>query len=195
MALGLVLVLLLLAAGLLTFLNRSTIILSPFAAVLAAIYPFSKRIVPIPQIVLGMTFGWGAVMAWAAVQGGLSLPAWTLYAATVCWAVAYDSVYALQDRDDDIRIGVKSSAVLFGRHIWIAVGTALAIMFLLLGLTGWLVGAALAFYGVLIAIAGFLSQQVWRLRDPVSPGEAFRLFQQHVWVGWAILAGIWLGFF
>ncbi|MGH7233385.1 MAG: 4-hydroxybenzoate octaprenyltransferase, partial [Nitrospiraceae bacterium] len=188
-ALTIVMILLVLSAGLLTFLNRFTILLSPVAVVLAAVYPFSKRILSIPQAVLGMAFGWGVIMAWAAVQDGLSPQAWLLYAATICWAVAYDSIYALQDRGDDIRVGVKSSAVLFGSRTWLAVGLALTIMFILLGWAGWLTGANGGFYGVLIAIAGFLSQQVWRLKDPISPALAFRLFQQHVWVGWAILAG------
>jgi 4-hydroxybenzoate polyprenyltransferase len=192
-ALFIILVLLAIAAALLSLLNRFTILLSPVAVLLAAVYPLSKRIVQIPQAVLGIAFGWGVIMAWAAVQNRLPLPAWLLYAATICWAVAYDSIYALQDRDDDLRIGVKSSAILFGSRTWIAVGVALTIMFILLALTGSLIGVNAAFYGVLIALAGFLSQQVWRLRTPVSSAHAFSLFKQHVWVGWAILAGIWLG--
>lgn len=193
-ALCMTIVLLTIAAGLLAFLNRLTILLSPIAVTLAASYPFSKRIVQLPQAILGMTFGWGVIMAWAAVQNQLSLPAWLLYAATICWAVAYDSIYALQDREDDMRVGVKSSAVLFGAHTWIAVGVSLLLMLILLGLTGWMVGLNGGFYGALIAIAGFLSRQVWTLRRPTSSDQAFTLFKQHVWVGWAVLAGIWLGF-
>ena len=193
-ALALVAVLLIFAAGLLVFLNPLTILLSPVAVLLAAIYPLSKRIVHIPQAVLGMAFGWGVIMAWAAARNALSLSAWLLYAAAISWAVAYDSIYALQDRDDDIRVGIKSSAVFFGSRTWMAISIALAIMLTLLGLAGWLTGANGAFYGVLAAVAGFVSQQVLKLRGAISAPEAFAMFKQHVWVGWAIVAGLWLGF-
>jgi 4-hydroxybenzoate polyprenyltransferase len=193
-ALTIITVLLTIAVGLLAFVNRFTMVLSPVAVLLAAVYPFSKRIMQIPQVVLGLTFGWGVIMAWSAVRNQLDLPAWLLYAAAICWAVAYDSIYALQDREDDIRVGVKSSAVLFGPRTWIAIGVSLTLMLILLGLTGRLVGMNAGFYGVLVALAGFLSRQVWTLRGPISAAQAFALFKQHVWVGWAILAGIWIGF-
>ena len=102
--------LVLMAASLLVFLNQFTILLSPVALLLAAIYPFTKRIIQLPQAVLGIAFGWGVVMAWAAVRDSLDNQVWLLYASTVCWAVAYDTIYALQDRADDARIGVKSSS-------------------------------------------------------------------------------------
>lgn len=187
-------ILLFMAAGLLLLLNPLAIALSPVAVILAAIYPFSKRILPLPQAVLGIAFGWGVIMAWAAATHSVLLPAWLLYAATICWAVAYDTIYAIQDREDDLRIGVRSSAILFGSYIWMAVGCCLMLMLVFLGVAGWLNGLNAGFYGVLAAIAGFLTQQVLLLRNAVSPAQAFRLFQQHVWVGWGILAGIWLGF-
>jgi 4-hydroxybenzoate polyprenyltransferase len=183
-----------LAAGLLLFLNTLTLQLSPVALALAVLYPFSKRIIRLPQAVLGLAFGWGAVMAWAAVHNGLEGPAWLLYGSTICWAIAYDTIYALQDREDDARIGVKSAAILFGVHTWLAVGIALGGMLLLLGLAGWLMGIGVGFYGILAAVGGFFSQQVCTLRSPVSPALAFAMFRQHVWAGTAILAGIWLGF-
>ncbi len=133
-------------------------------------------------------------MAWAAATNSVPLPAWLLYAATICWAVAYDTIYALQDREDDLRIGVKSSAILFGSHAWLAVGSCLIVMVFLLGLIGRLNGLNAGFYGALAAIAGFLSQQVLAVRNPISPAQAFRLFKQHVWVGWSILVAIWIGF-
>ena len=183
------------AAGLLVFLNPFTILLSPVAVMLAVVYPLSKRIIHIPQAVLGITFGWGVVMAWASVENRLSLPAWLLYGATICWAFAYDSIYAMQDQEDDRRVGIKSSAVLFGSRTWIAVAVALTIMMVLLGLAGWMVNVNGGFYGALIAVAGFLSQQISTLRGSLSAMEAFTMFKQHVWVGWAILGGVWLGFF
>lgn len=189
-----IVVLLIMAACLLLLLNQLAIALSPVAVLLAAAYPFSKRVFPLPQAVLGIAFGWGVMMAWAAMTSDVPLPAWLLYASTICWAIAYDTIYALQDREDDLRIGVRSSAILFGAYAWLAVGCCLALMLVLLGLTGWYYGLNAGFYGTLAAIAGFLTQQVLAIRTPVSPAQAFRLFRQHVWVGWSILAGIWLGF-
>jgi len=193
-ALAIATILALMAASLLVFLNRLTILLSPVALLFATLYPFSKRVIQLPQAVLGIAFGWGVVMAWAAVRNSLDNQVWLLYASTVFWAVAYDTIYALQDRTDDARIGVKSSAILFGARAWIGVGASVCGMLLLLAVTGWLVGIGPAFYVMLVAVAGFLTNQVWKLRGPVSPGMAFALFKQHVWVGWAILAGIWAGF-
>lgn len=183
-----------LAAALLFFLNTLALVLSPVALVLAALYPFAKRVVHLPQAALGIAFGWGVMMAWAAVQDRLETPAWLLYGATVCWAVAYDTIYALQDREDDARIGVKSAAIFFGARTWLAVAVALGGMLILLGVAGWLTGVGAAFYGVLAAVGGFFSQQVLVVRRPVEPARAFLLFKQHIWAGAAILAGIWTGF-
>lgn len=187
-------VLLAVAASLLLFLNPLTWKLSPIALLLALVYPFAKRYVQIPQLVLGLAFGWGAVMAWAAARGAVELPIWPLYAATACWALAYDTIYALQDREDDTRVGVKSSALFFGEATWIAVAGALGAMLVLLGMVGWLVGANAVFFGTLAAVAGFLTQQVRHLRGVVSPPQALAMFKQHVGVGFAILAGFWVGF-
>jgi 4-hydroxybenzoate polyprenyltransferase len=187
-------VLLVIAAGLLALLNPLAISLSPIAVLFAAVYPFSKRVLSLPQAMLGLAFGWGVIMAWAAVTASVPWPAWLLYAATICWAIAYDTIYALQDRADDLRIGVKSSAILFGSYTWLAVGGFLAVMLLLLGFVGWLRGLNAGFYGALATLAGFLAQQIFALRHDIPPTRAFHLFRQHVWVGWVILAGIWLGF-
>ncbi len=185
--------LLVLAVGLLAFLNRLTIWLSPIALGLAAFYPFTKRFFHVPQFFLGLAFGWGTVMAWAATRNQVELSAWLLFAATICWALAYDTIYALQDRNDDIRVGVKSSAIFFGSHVWVAVGIIEIVMVVFLGVAGWLEHLNLAFYGGLAGLAGFLSQQVWRLRTEVNPSESFAMFKQHVGVGLVILGGIWLG--
>jgi len=187
-------VLLAAAGSLLVFLNRLTLLLSPIALLLAALYPFAKRILPIPQAVLGVAFGWGVLMAWAAARGVLELQAWLLFAGTVAWAIAYDTIYALQDQADDQRVGIKSSALLFGRRTWLAVAASAGLMLLCLAAAGWLSEIGLAFYGLLAACCGFLSQQVRALRGPIPPALALSMFKQHVWVGWAILAGIWAGF-
>ncbi|MFM8552425.1 MAG: 4-hydroxybenzoate octaprenyltransferase [Nitrospiraceae bacterium] len=181
------------AAGLIYFLNRLTIWLSPVAFALAALYPFAKRWVQVPQAVLGIAFGWGTVMAWAAVRNQLDWPVCLLYAATICWALGYDTIYALQDRDDDQRIGVRSSAIFFGSWAWLAIAGFFVGMLALLAGYGWLMGLAPAFYGMLAITACILIRQVHLLRGTVSNRLAFDLFEQHVWIGAAILAGIWTG--
>lgn len=181
------------AVYLLLFLNPLAIRLGPVALVLAVIYPFTKRFFRVPQLFLGLAFGWGAVMAWAAVRDQLDPAVWLLYTATICWALAYDTIYALQDVEDDLRIGVNSSAILFGSHVWIAVGIIETAMLVLLATAGWLENLNPVFYGTLAGVAGFLSQQVRRLRGEVSPPEAFAMFKQHAVVGLVILIGIWIG--
>jgi len=193
-ALAALLTLLAVAGGMLLFLDRLAILLSPAALVLAAFYPFSKRVLPLPQAVLGIAFGWGVVMAWAAARGTLEPQTWLLFGGTIAWAVAYDTIYALQDLEDDRRVGIKSSAILFGQWTWLAVAASFGVMILCLGWVGWLSGIGPAYYGVLAASCGFVSQQIRKLRGPVSPSLAFSMFRQHVWIGWAILAGFWAGF-
>ncbi len=181
------------AMGLLAFLNPLAIRLGPIALGLATLYPFTKRFFRVPQFFLGLAFGWGAVMAWAAVRAQLDPAAWLLLLATICWALAYDTIYALQDIEDDRRIGVHSSAILFGARVWIAVGAMEMAMLGLLATAGWMEQLNVAFYGGLAGLAGFLSQQIKRLRGDVSPSEAFAMFQQHVGVGLVVLIGIWVG--
>ena len=166
----------------------------PAAIVLAALYPFAKRVIHLPQAVLGIAFGWGTIMAWTASRGVLESAAWLTFAATICWAIAYDTIYALQDMDDDRRIGVKSSALYFGSAAWLAVGSAGAMMLLLLGIGSEMMGIGAMAYGVLAAVGVFLAKQVNELRNPISSERAFELFRQHVWIGTAILAGLIMGF-
>ena len=184
-------VLLTAAASLVMLLNPLAIALSPIALLLAALYPYAKRALHIPQAVLGVAFGWGVIMAWAASRNQLEAPAWALFAATVCWAIAYDTIYALQDRDDDLRIGVKSAAVLFGRYIRSAVGICLAAMLGCLAFAGYLCSVLPVYYGVLAMVGVFFALQLRKLRRPVPPQTAFALFKQHIWAGTVILFGMW----
>jgi 4-hydroxybenzoate polyprenyltransferase len=193
-ALAALLVLLATAGSLVLLLDRLVLLLSPVAILLAALYPFAKRILPLPQAVLGMAFGWGVVMAWAAARGRLEPQTWLLFGSAIAWALAYDTIYALQDRADDQRLGIGSSAILFGQWTWLAVAISVGTMILCLGVAGWLSGIGMVFYGVLAAVCGFASQQTLTLRRDVSPALAFSMFRQHTWIGWAILAGIWAGF-
>lgn len=183
----------LLAAGLVSTLNWFTISLSPIALFLASIYPFCKRWIHMPQAVLGIAFGWGAIMAWAASCGTVDPQAWWLFAATTCWAVAYDTIYALQDREDDRRIGVKSSALFFGSAVPLAVGLFLVGMMGCLVAAGHLSGLGAGYYLVLTLLGGIFLQQVRRLRCPIAPHTAFGMFYQHVYVGAAILVALWIG--
>ncbi len=194
-AAGVVIALLAMATLLLLQLNSLVLALSPVAVLLAWLYPFAKRVIQIPQAMLGIAFGWGVIMAWAAVRGAIELPAWVVFAATICWAIGYDTIYALQDMDDDRRIGVKSSALFFGPHTWLAVGGALAGTLVLLWVAGWLLGTGSVFYGILATVSVLCARQVQEIRQPVTPSRAFQLFHQHVWFGAAILAGLLLGFF
>jgi 4-hydroxybenzoate polyprenyltransferase len=188
-ALGLTII----AAILVSTLNIFTMLLSPVALLLAAIYPFSKRWIHLPQAILGIAFGWGAIMAWAASRGMIDPPAWWLFAATTCWAIAYDTIYALQDREDDRRIGVKSSALLFGEAVPAAVGIFLMGMMVCLITAGQLSGLRAGYYLVLVPLAGVFIWQVRRLQGPVTAEGAFSMFYQHIYAGAAILVGMWLG--
>lgn len=191
-ALLVALVLALFAAGLVATLNWFTVLLSPIALLLAAVYPFCKRWIHIPQAVLGIAFGWGAIMAWAASRGTIAPPAWWLFAATTCWAVAYDTIYALQDREDDRRIGVKSSALFFGTGVPLAVGLFLLGMLVCLIIVGQLSGLWMGYYVALMLLAGVFLWQARRLRFPVTPPQAFIMFQQHVLAGLVILITLWI---
>jgi 4-hydroxybenzoate polyprenyltransferase len=186
--------LLLTAAGLLLLLNPLTIWLAPVALALAALYPFAKRVMHIPQAMLGLAFGWGTIMAWTAARGTIDPPAWTVFAATILWAIAYDTIYAIQDLEDDRRIGVKSAALLFGSSTWIAVGLALGMMLALLGTAGLQTGIGWPYFLMLGAVSVFFAMQIRTLRGAVTPSQAFQMFQAHVWVGLAIFAGLIAGF-
>jgi 4-hydroxybenzoate polyprenyltransferase len=187
-------VLLTVAVVLVVQLNALTMMLSPVALLLAAVYPFAKRVIHVPQAVLGIAFGWGTIMAWTASRAMLESPAWLIFAATICWAIAYDTIYALQDMDDDRRVGVKSSALYFGSSVWLAVGAACAMMLFLLGAAADIVGVGWMAYGVLAAAGIYFAKQVNELRKPVTPARAFALFHEHVWIGTVILVGLLLGF-
>src|SRR5690606_41756807 len=139
-ALALFAVLMLAAFALVLTLNRLTILMSFVGVFLAATYPYLKRHTHLPQVYLGMSFGWGIPMAFAAVQGEVPPVAWVLYAANILWSTAYDTWYAMVDRDDDIKVGSKSTAVLFGDMDLVAQGVLYALTFLCLALVGRLAG-------------------------------------------------------
>ena len=169
--------------------NRLTVYLSVAAVFLAATYPFLKRHTYLPQVYLGIAFGWSIPMAFAAVQGTVPALAWLLFLGNLLWTTAYDTWYAMVDREDDIRAGSKSTAILFGEADLIAQGVLFAGFFWAM----WLVGsrAALGVYyqaGLLLALLLVLAQ-FWVARHR-GRGECFVAFRANQWVGLAVFAGI-----
>lgn len=188
-ALVLFAVLCLIAFALVLTLNRLTIVLSFAGAGLAATYPFLKRYTHLPQFYLGAAFGWGIPMAFAAQTGALPPVAWILFAANVCWAVAYDTAYAMVDRDDDRRIGVKSTAILFGRYDRFAILLFHILTIALLAWAGGHAGLGLSYHaGLAAAMIIALHQQVL-IRRREREG-CFRAFLNNHWFGAAVFAGL-----
>lgn len=188
-ALMLAAVLMLCAFVLVLFLNALTIKLAFVAAAIAVIYPFVKRVFPLPQAWLGVAFGFGIPMAYAAVWKALPLVGWLLLLATVFWAIAYDTEYAMVDRDDDLKIGVKSSAILFGRYDVLGVLIAHALFLgLMTGIGWWQLRGSFYFAGLTIASALVL-YQYFLIRSRSREG-CFRAFLNNNWVGLVIFVGI-----
>ncbi|MEK6593986.1 MAG: 4-hydroxybenzoate octaprenyltransferase [Pseudomonadota bacterium] len=188
-ALALAAVLALLAFLLVLFLNRLTILLSLLALFLAATYPFIKRFFSLPQAYLGIAFGISIPMAFAAHHGVVPAVAWVMLLANVFWAIAYDTEYAMVDRDDDLKIGVKSSAILFGRHDVAAVMTCHAIFLAIMAAVGvWQRLGVLYYVGIALA-AGFVAHQ-YRLIRGRGRAQCFTAFLNNNWIGAALFAGL-----
>lgn len=192
-ALALFAVLCLAAFALVLTLNRLTVLLSFVGAFLTVSYPFLKRYTHLPQFYLGATFGWSIPMAFAAQTGAVPLLAWTLFAANVCWSVAYDTAYAMSDRDDDVRVGVKSSAILFGRYDRLMVGFFHAATLALLALVGFMAERGISYYAGLAVAAGFAAHQQYLMRERARAG-CFQAFLDNNRFGAAIFAGLMLDF-
>lgn len=170
-------------------LNQLTIALSFVAVGLAALYPFMKRYTHFPQVILGMAFGWAIPMAFAAQTGEVPILAWWLFAANIVWTLVYDTFYAMADRDDDLKIGIKSTAVLFGRYDRLIVG----LLQIIYGLFWLGLGITLAFSGWYFAgLAGLLmlfvyQQWLTRHREAVA---CFRAFLNNNWAGACLFGGV-----
>jgi len=171
------------------FLNTFTILLSFGGLALAVLYPFMKRYTHLPQVVLGAAFSWAIPMAFAAETDSLPAIAWLLYTANLLWTVAYDTEYAMVDRDDDLKIGVKSTAILFGEMDRLMIGALQAMALFAL----WLLGRQLGFGGFWLAglsvAAGLFVYQHWLMRERSRDG-CFRAFLNNQWVGLAVFAGL-----
>jgi 4-hydroxybenzoate polyprenyltransferase len=169
--------------------NRFTVALGASSLLLIAVYPFAKRYTFWPQAVLGLTFKWGALVGWAAVTGSLGLPALALYAGSVLWTIGYDTIYAHQDKEDDLLVGVRSTALRFGPATprWVAGFYVGAVA--LWGVAGALAGAGPIF---LLALALAAVQLAWQLKtlDIDDPGNCLVRFKSNRIVGWLLLGGL-----
>ena len=182
-------VLMLVAFALVLTLNRLSVLMSVVGVFLAASYPYLKRHTYLPQVYLGMAFGWGIPMGFAALTGGVPSIAWVLYLANIFWATAYDTWYAMVDRDDDIRMGSKSTAILFGEMDLVAQGVLYACMFAALALVGRDAGMG-TWYWLGLAIALLLVGYEFAIARSRERAACFRAFLHNNWVGMAIFAGI-----
>lgn len=182
--------------ALVLFTNRQTILLSFAAVALAALYPFMKRYTHLPQLVLGAAFGWGIPMAFAAQTGSLPRALWLVFIANLLWTVAYDTFYAMVDRDDDLKIGVKSTAILFGDDDRLITGLLQACVLFVLVLVGVQFKLGYWFYVSLLGAAGLFIYQQYLIRHRQREA-CFRAFLNNNWVGAVVFAGIalhyWLG--
>ena len=177
------------AFGLVCALNTLTIKLSFFALLLAATYPLTKRFLAIPQAYLGIAFGMGIPMAFAAITGDIPMIAWLLLLANVFWAIAYDTEYAMVDREDDLKIGIQSSAITFARFDVIAVMVCYALTLLLLVISGKKLSLSYVYYlglGV-AAVVGVYHYFLMKNRDKTS---CFKAFLHNNWFGFAVFMGL-----
>lgn len=175
-------------------LNIFTIKLSVIGLCLATIYPFMKRYTHLPQVFLGAAYGWAIPMAFAAQTNTIPDYAWLLFITSLLWSVAYDTMYAMVDRDDDQKIGVKSTAVLFGNHDWLYIGIIQMVIILLLVYVGWLLKLSIIYFCSLLAGLGLFVYQQYLIRDRQAP-KCFQAFLNNNWFGFVVFLGILLSIF
>jgi 4-hydroxybenzoate polyprenyltransferase len=181
------------AFALVLFLNRFAILLSFVAVAIAVSYPYAKRVFPFPQAYLGIAFGFGIPMAYAAVRGELPLDCWLLLAANVFYSFAYDTEYAMVDRDDDARIGLRTSALTLGRWDVAAVMASYAALLLLLALVGARAGLKWPFY-LGLGAAAIMAAYHWTLIRGRTREGCFKAFRHNNWLGATVFAGVVLGY-
>nr|WP_246872808.1 4-hydroxybenzoate octaprenyltransferase [Pantoea ananatis] len=179
----------LIAFALVLSMNLMTIMLSVVGLALAWVYPFMKRYTHLPQVVLGAAFGWAIPMAWSAVSESLPLFCWLVFLANICWTVAYDTQYAMVDRDDDLKIGVKSTAILFGRYDKFIIGLLQLATLVLMAWVGMILDLNGAFYWTLLLAGGlFVYQQ--KLIAERDRQACFRAFLNNNYVGLVLFLGV-----
>lgn len=183
----------LISFGLVLMTNERTVILSFAAVALVAVYPFMKRFTNLPQLVLGIAFSWGILMAFSASTGDVPQSAYLLFVANCLWTVAYDTQYAMVDREFDIEIGVKSTAILFGDADKLIIGSLQVMFILAMVLAGRQFGLGTFYYISLIVASGLLAYQQYLIKDRL-PGPCFESFLNNNWVGAVIFIGVLLSF-
>jgi 4-hydroxybenzoate polyprenyltransferase len=188
-ALAMFVVLMLLAFGLVLLTNRLTIELSFVGAALAAMYPFTKRVTHLAQVVLGAAFGWSIPMAFAATTDALPPLCWLLFLANVLWSVVYDTEYAMVDRDEDIQAGSKSTAILFGDADLAILAVLMASFLLAMALVGTRAQLGWPYWPGWLVAAALLARQWWTMRDR-SREHCFAAFRNNNWVGGVLWLGI-----
>ena len=175
-------------------LNTATIAMSFIALLLAGLYPYMKRWIVIPQAFLGIAFGCGIPMAWVAQNESFPpLSIWLLYLACICWSIAYDTIYALVDRADDQRAGIKSSAIFFNKYDLLAIGF---FHFAFLGLLAWvgqIIKAGLPFYSGLLVAVFMIVYQLF-LVSKRTPENYFAAFNANAWLGGVVFVGLFIDF-
>jgi 4-hydroxybenzoate polyprenyltransferase len=181
-------------ATVLLSLNRTTILLGSAVLLLIVTYPFMKRITHWPQIFLGLNFNWGALIGWTAVTGALGWPPLLLYLGGIFWTIGYDTIYAHQDKEDDVRIGVKSSAIALGSLTRPSLVAFYAAAILLWGAAGLLAGLGAMFW---VGLAAGAAQLVWQAISVAidEPADCLTKFRSNRFVGWLMLTGIIAGHF
>ena len=181
----------LIAVGLAVMLNRQAQMLAIIAAALTVIYPFVKRFISIPQFVLGAAFGWAVPMAFAAQTGATPQLAWLLFGVALIWAVIYDTFYAMVDRADDLKVGMKSTAILFGDVDLFVIAGLQALMLLALVLVGLLAKLGVWYYASVFIAGGLMAYHLWLARDR-QPAGCFAAFLHNHHIGLVIFIGILL---
>ncbi|MBK2296306.1 4-hydroxybenzoate octaprenyltransferase [Francisella philomiragia] len=164
------------------FLNLYTILLSFVALFLAVLYPFCKRFFAIPQLILGLAFNFGIFMAFSAIENQIPLEAWIFYLSTICWTIAYDTIYALADRDFDLEIGIKSSAVLFGDKVFKYIFLFNFISLILLITLGIYLSFNIIFY-IGVVISAFLFIRNYFLYKKLGIANCIKAFSDNHWIG------------
>ncbi|MGR5178549.1 4-hydroxybenzoate octaprenyltransferase [Vibrio parahaemolyticus] len=173
--------------------NTLTIQLSFVGIVLAFIYPFMKRYTHLPQLFLGLAFSWSIPMAWAAQANELPMMVWFVFVINAIWTIAYDTQYAMVDREDDLKVGIKSTAILFGRRDKLTIGVMqFATLLMLFTLGGWYQLGASYYWGLLVVGTLFVYQQ-WLIRHR-DRGACFQAFLNNNYVGMAITIGLLVAF-
>jgi 4-hydroxybenzoate polyprenyltransferase len=188
-AVGFLVLQLVVGAAILFSLDRAAIGLGLLVLLLIGTYPFMKRITYWPQLFLGLNFNWGALIGWAAATGAVAWPALLLYAGGICWTLGYDTIYAHQDKEDDILVGVRSSALALGSATRPALFAFYAVAIALWGAAAVAAGLAWPIWPALVVAASLLAGQAARVRTD-DPADCLAHFRANRWVGWVLLIGI-----